>query len=197
MAALCRSDAGAAVTNGHSRGVDQQQRTRAARLAAAEDEQWRCAAMREGGEGGRCVGDVRGAQLDEARRVGGEVGDEACHVLRVKNAKQSRRRQRKGWRVSGRAFPREGAPAEAERHTASHGRRRRAARRALQHRVRDRAAVPERRHAARAKQVLFLRRASHRCQLHRPKGHLPSPSSGGRDHWVEDNELRVARSCAA
>eukprot|EP00964_Phaeocystis_antarctica_P003163 scaffold1688_cov91-Phaeocystis_antarctica.AAC.1 len=41
------------------------------------------------------------------------------------------------------------------------------------------------------------RRASHRCQLHRPEGHLLSPSSGGRDYWVEDKELRVGRSCAA
>eukprot|EP00964_Phaeocystis_antarctica_P021800 scaffold12104_cov73-Phaeocystis_antarctica.AAC.1 len=37
---------------------------------------------------------------------------------------------------------------EAERRTAAHGRRRCATRRALQHHVRDRAAVPERRHAA-------------------------------------------------
>eukprot|EP00964_Phaeocystis_antarctica_P045097 scaffold25944_cov71-Phaeocystis_antarctica.AAC.2 len=35
MAALGRSDAGAVGTNGHRRGVDQQQRPRAARLAAA------------------------------------------------------------------------------------------------------------------------------------------------------------------
>eukprot|EP00964_Phaeocystis_antarctica_P029840 scaffold16824_cov81-Phaeocystis_antarctica.AAC.2 len=92
--------------------------------------------------------------------------------------------------------PQEGAPAKAKRHTAARIRRR-AARRALQHRVRNRAAVPERRHAARAKQVFFLRCALHRCQLHRPNGHLPSPSSGGRDHWVEDEELRVGRSCTA
>eukprot|EP00964_Phaeocystis_antarctica_P033017 scaffold18711_cov63-Phaeocystis_antarctica.AAC.1 len=44
--------------------------------------------------------------------------------------------------------PQEGAPAEAERRTAAHGQRRRTARRALQQCVRDRAAVPERRHAA-------------------------------------------------
>eukprot|EP00964_Phaeocystis_antarctica_P019571 scaffold10802_cov76-Phaeocystis_antarctica.AAC.1 len=43
--------------------------------------------------------------------------------------------------------PRKGAAAEAERRTTAHGRRR-AAWRVLQHRVRDRAAVPERRHAA-------------------------------------------------
>eukprot|EP00964_Phaeocystis_antarctica_P046766 scaffold27039_cov63-Phaeocystis_antarctica.AAC.1 len=44
--------------------------------------------------------------------------------------------------------PRKGAPAEAERRTAVHGQRCRAARRALQQHVSDRAAVPERRHTA-------------------------------------------------
>ena len=44
----------------------------------------------------------------------------------------------------GRFGPQEGAPAKAERRTAAHGRRRWAARYSLQHRVRDRAAVPER-----------------------------------------------------
>eukprot|EP00964_Phaeocystis_antarctica_P041238 scaffold23584_cov75-Phaeocystis_antarctica.AAC.1 len=100
--------------------------------------------------------------------------------------------------------PQEGAAAEAEHYLAAHHARRAAlARRRdvmsgiAQQRVRNRAAVTERRHAAQTKQVLFPRRASHRRQLHRPKGHLPSPSSGGRHHRVEDKELRVARSCAA
>eukprot|EP00964_Phaeocystis_antarctica_P001997 scaffold1042_cov64-Phaeocystis_antarctica.AAC.1 len=43
--------------------------------------------------------------------------------------------------------PRKGAPTEAKRRTAAYSRCC-AARRALQHRMRDRAAVPERRHAA-------------------------------------------------
>eukprot|EP00964_Phaeocystis_antarctica_P032032 scaffold18119_cov76-Phaeocystis_antarctica.AAC.7 len=47
----------------------------------------------------------------------------------------------------GRRAPSEGAPTEAKRRTAAHGHHR-TARRALQHRVRDRAAVPERRHTA-------------------------------------------------
>ena len=42
--------------------------------------------------------------------------------------------------------PRKGAPTEADRRAAAHARRHNA-RRALQQRVRDRAAVPERRHA--------------------------------------------------
>eukprot|EP00964_Phaeocystis_antarctica_P085176 scaffold53753_cov57-Phaeocystis_antarctica.AAC.1 len=95
MAALCRSDAGAANTNGHSRSVNQQQRTRAAQLATAKDEQRRCAATREGGERGHCVGDVRGAQFDEACRVGGEVSEEACQFLHADRACQLYRRQRK------------------------------------------------------------------------------------------------------
>eukprot|EP00964_Phaeocystis_antarctica_P040597 scaffold23206_cov82-Phaeocystis_antarctica.AAC.2 len=96
--------------------------------------------------------------------------------------------------------PQEGAPAEAEHCRAAHyarrsalARRRKVMSGISQQRVGNRAAVPKRRHTTQTKQVLFL----HRRQLHRPKGRLPSPSSGGRHHWVEDKELRVARSCAA
>eukprot|EP00964_Phaeocystis_antarctica_P164202 scaffold141867_cov105-Phaeocystis_antarctica.AAC.1 len=53
--------------------------------------------------------------------------------------------------------PRKGAAAKAERRTAAHGQRRCVTRRALQHCVRHRAAVPERRHAAHRPSVTAAR----------------------------------------
>eukprot|EP00964_Phaeocystis_antarctica_P003618 scaffold1950_cov72-Phaeocystis_antarctica.AAC.5 len=153
--------------------------------------------------GGACR--ARRLQVGRAREDDAPTHDVVGHQ-RVQRAGHGRTEEGRAARGSrqptqqqrmGRIGPQERASAKAERHTASHARRRRAARRALQHRVRDRAAVPERRHASQAKQVLFPRRDSHRCQLHGPKGHLPSPSSGGRDHWVEDEELCVANSYTA
>eukprot|EP00964_Phaeocystis_antarctica_P047727 scaffold27624_cov66-Phaeocystis_antarctica.AAC.6 len=74
--------------------------------------------------------------------------DTRGRTLRDRAQERHGRSYRGHMRALHRRGPRKGAPAEAERRTAAHGRYSGARTSALQHRVRDRAAVPERRHAA-------------------------------------------------
>eukprot|EP00964_Phaeocystis_antarctica_P031286 scaffold17710_cov92-Phaeocystis_antarctica.AAC.3 len=145
-------------------------------------------ARRRGGGRGRACRASR-LQIASARENNAPTHDVVGHE-RVQRPGHRRTEEggaaRGSWKLTlnqrvGGISPCEGAPTKAGRRAAAHARRHDIVSGIPQQRVRDRAAVPERRDATQALQACVPLHGPHRRQLHRPKGHLPGRATVPRD----------------